>query len=69
VGSINQTVQNRLHLPPRSERAGRAWRGKEVELCIVAASVQMTYQGRIVRTRPIRHDRTKESTPPGGVAK
>ncbi len=41
-------------------RAGRAWRGKEVEVCIVAESVQMSYQGRIVRTQPIRHDRTKE---------
>ena len=41
-------------------RAGRAWRGKEVEICIVAGSVQMTYQGTIVRTQPIRHDRTKE---------
>jgi hypothetical protein len=41
-------------------RAGRAWRGKEVEVCIVAGSVQMTYQGTIVRTQPIRHDRTKE---------
>jgi transposase InsO family protein len=41
-------------------RAGRAWRGKEVEVCIVAGSVQMTYHGTIVRTQPIRHDRTKE---------
>ena len=41
-------------------RAGRAWRGKEVKVCIVAGSVQMTYQGTIVRTQPIRHDRTKE---------
>src|SRR5215472_5463763 len=41
-------------------RAGRAWRGKEVEVCIVAGSVQMTYQGTMVRTQPIRHDRTKE---------
>jgi hypothetical protein len=39
-------------------RAGSAWRGKEVEVCIVAESVQMTRQGRIVRTQPIRHDRT-----------
>ena len=41
-------------------RAGRAWRGKEVEVCIVAGSVQMTHHGTIVRTQPIRHDRTKE---------
>jgi hypothetical protein len=38
----------------------KRWRGKEVEVCIVAESVQMTCQGRIVRTQPIRHDRTKE---------
>ena len=41
-------------------RAGRAWRGKEVEVCIVAGSVQMSCAGTIVRTQPIRHDRTKE---------
>ena len=41
-------------------RAGRAWRGKEVEVCIVAGSVQMCCEGTIVRTQPIRHDRTKE---------
>jgi transposase InsO family protein len=41
-------------------RAGRAWRGKEVEVCIVAGSVQMSCEGAIVRTQPIRHDRTKE---------
>ena len=41
-------------------RAGRAWRGKEVEVRIVAGSVQLAYQGTIVRTQPIRHDRTKE---------
>ena len=41
-------------------RAGRAWRGKEVEVCIVAGSVQMSCAGTIVRTQPIRHDRAKE---------
>jgi transposase InsO family protein len=41
-------------------RAGRAWRGKEVEVCIVAGSVQMSCDGTIVRTQPIRHDRAKE---------
>jgi transposase InsO family protein len=41
-------------------RAGRAWRGKEVEVCIVAGSVQMACGDTIVRTQPIRHDRTKE---------
>lgn len=41
-------------------RAGRAWRGTEVEICIVAESVQMSCDGTIVRTQPIRHDRAKE---------
>lgn len=41
-------------------RAGRAWRGRQVEVCIVAGSVQMSCEGRVVRTQPIRHDRTKE---------
>lgn len=41
-------------------RAGRAWRGKEVEVSIVAGSVQMVCEGTIVRIQPIRHDRTKE---------
>jgi transposase InsO family protein len=41
-------------------RAGRAWRGKQVGVCIVAGSVQMSCEGTIVRTQPIRHDRAKE---------
>jgi transposase InsO family protein len=41
-------------------RVGRAWRGTEVEVSIVAGSVQVACHGTIVRTQPIRHDRTKE---------
>ncbi len=41
-------------------RVGRAWRGKEVEVCLVAGSVQVACHGIIVRTQPIRHDRAKE---------
>jgi transposase InsO family protein len=41
-------------------RAGRPWRGKQVEVSIVAGSVQLTHQGEIVRTHAIRHDRAKE---------
>ena len=41
-------------------RAGRAWRGKEVEVSIVAGSVQIACHGTIVRTHAIRHDRAKE---------
>jgi transposase InsO family protein len=38
-------------------RAGRAWRGKQLEVSIVAESVQLTHRGAIVRTHAIRHDR------------
>jgi transposase InsO family protein len=41
-------------------RAGRPWRGRQVEVSIVAGSVQIAYAGTIVRTHAIRHDRTKE---------
>jgi hypothetical protein len=41
-------------------RAGRAWRGKVLEVSVVASSVQLAYQGTIVRVHPIRHDRAKE---------
>ena len=41
-------------------RAGRAWRGRQVEVCIVAGSVQISCAGTIVRTHAIRHDRAKE---------
>jgi transposase InsO family protein len=41
-------------------RAGRAWRGKQLEVSIVAESVQLTHRGAIVRTHAIRHDRAKE---------
>jgi transposase InsO family protein len=41
-------------------RAGRAWRGIQVEVSIVAGSVQLTHQGKVVRTHAIRHDRAKE---------
>lgn len=41
-------------------RAGRSWRGKQVEVSIVAGSVQIACAGAIVRTHAIRHDRAKE---------
>jgi len=41
-------------------RVGRARRGKEVEVSIVAGSVQIACHGTIVRTHAIRHDRAKE---------
>jgi hypothetical protein len=41
-------------------RAGRPRRGKQVEVSIVAGSVQIAHAGTIVRTHAIRHDRAKE---------
>ena len=41
-------------------RAGRPWRGQQVEVSIVAESVQIAYAGSIVKTHAIRHDRAKE---------
>ena len=41
-------------------RVGNSWRGRQVQVCIVADSVQLSIDGRIVRMHPIRHDRSKE---------
>lgn len=41
-------------------RAGRPWRGQQVEVSIVAGSVQIARAGSILRTHAIRHDRAKE---------
>ena len=41
-------------------RAGRVWRGQQLQVAIVASSVQITHQGAVVRIHPIRHDRAKE---------
>lgn len=41
-------------------RAGRAWAGKALQVSVVASSVQLAYQGTIVKVHPIRHDRAKE---------
>ena len=41
-------------------RVGNSWRGRPVQVCIVANSVQLSIDGQIVRVHPIRHDRAKE---------
>ena len=41
-------------------RAGNAWRGKALQVSIVAGSVQLACEGVIVRVHPIRHDPAKE---------
>jgi hypothetical protein len=43
-----------------SYRVGNAWRGRSVQVSIVAGSVQLSCDGHIVRVHPIRHDRAKE---------
>jgi transposase InsO family protein len=52
-----------------SYRAGRAWRGKSIDVAIVAGSVQLSVDNKVIRVHPIRHDRAKEhgayATPKG----
>ena len=39
---------------------GRAWARADVQVSIVAGSVQLAVEGRVIRVHPIRHDRAKE---------
>jgi len=41
-------------------RVGNPYRRRSVEISVVADTVQITLDGRLLRTHPIRHDRTKE---------
>ena len=41
-------------------RVGRSWRNKQVEVAIVAGSVQISSNGKVIRVHAIRHDRSKE---------
>jgi hypothetical protein len=41
-------------------RAGRAWAGCRIDVSIVAGSVQLAADDKIIRIHPIRHDRAKE---------
>jgi hypothetical protein len=43
-----------------SYRVGRAYRRRSIEVSIVAGSVQLSVEGKLVRVHPIRHDRAKE---------
>ena len=40
--------------------AGRAWRRRSLQVAIVAGSVQLSCEGKVIRVHPIRHDRSKE---------
>jgi transposase InsO family protein len=41
-------------------RVGRSWRGRSVAVAIVAGSVQISENGKVIRVHQIRHDRSKE---------
>jgi transposase InsO family protein len=41
-------------------RAGRSWARTFIDVAIVAGSVQLSKDGKIIRLHPIRHDRTRE---------
>jgi hypothetical protein len=43
-----------------SYRVGRSWRGRSVEVAIVAGSVQISEHGTVIRVNQIKHDRSKE---------
>ena len=40
--------------------AGRRWARTAIDVCIVAASVQLSKDGHLIRVHPIRHDRSRE---------
>jgi transposase InsO family protein len=41
-------------------RVGNPYRHRHVEVAIVGDTVQISFEGRLVKTHPIRHDRSKE---------
>jgi len=41
-------------------QAGRAWARQAVDVSIVAGSVQLSRDGKVIRVHPIRHDRARE---------
>ena len=43
-----------------SYRAGMAWARQTVDVAIVAGSVQISHNGKVIRVHAIRHDRSKE---------
>jgi transposase InsO family protein len=40
--------------------AGRRWARQSIDVCIVAGSVQLSKDGKVIRVHPIRHDRARE---------
>ena len=43
-----------------SYACGRRWARASVQVAIVAGSVQLAVDGKVIRVHPIRHDRSKE---------
>ena len=41
-------------------QAGRRWARQSIDVSIVAGSVQLSRDGKVIRVHPIRHDRTRE---------
>ena len=41
-------------------RVGRSWARRQITVAIVAGSVQLSVDGKVIRVHPIRHDRVKE---------
>jgi hypothetical protein len=41
-------------------RAGRAWARASIDVTIVAGSVQLSVDDKLIRVHPIRHDRSRE---------
>jgi transposase InsO family protein len=41
-------------------QAGRSWARQAIDVAIVAGSVQLSRDGRVIRVHPIRHDRARE---------
>jgi hypothetical protein len=41
-------------------QAGRGWARQSIDVTIVAGSVQLSRDGKIIRVHPIRHDRPRE---------
>jgi len=39
---------------------GRAWARQNIDVTIVAGSVQLSQGGKVIRVHPIRHDRSRE---------
>jgi hypothetical protein len=41
-------------------QAGRRWARQSIDVSIVAGSVQLSRDGKVIRVHPIRHDRSRE---------